>query len=118
MDAARGAPEAQIAPGNLSKSPMQLDADDLAKRHLGGEENGAAHSGADINEGEVGDGCGRSETLPATDQTVKDGRRNTVVGGRVPIVTIAALEVTAGNEPAGAYPVGHIEGVTHEAVGH
>jgi len=41
--------------------------------------------------------------LPAFDQGVKDGGGDTVVGGGMAVVGVAAEEVTAGDEAAGFY---------------
>ena len=107
----------QIAAGNPGEGGMQLNTDDSLERHLGGEEDGTAHAGAHIDEGEVGDWNGRPGALPATDQPLKDGGRDTVVGRGVAIVAMAALEMPTGDEAAGADAVGEIEGVAHETVG-
>ena len=96
---------------------MQLNTDDFLEGHFGGEENGTAHTGAHIDEGKVGDWSGRPGALPSTDQPLKDGGRDTVVGRGVAIMAVAALEVPAGDEAAGADSMGEIEGVAHETVG-
>jgi len=88
---ARRAPESQIAPGNLCQGRMEFDAKDLAKRHLCGQENTAAHARAHVDEGEVAKRRSGLSLTPMPDQPLKNRGGDTVVGCCMTIVSMTAL---------------------------
>lgn len=115
---AEGAPAREIAAGDAHERRMQLNADDLVERHLGSEQDGAAHACPNVDEGEFTDGCGRFGALPTLDESVEDRGCDSVVGRRVAVVAMAALEMAACDEATGADAVGYVKGVASEAVGY
>ena len=115
--AARGSPVGQVAAGNAGQRGVEFDTDNRAKRHLRGQQQCAAHAGADINEGELVQIGGGLAALPALQQGLKDRGRDAIIGRGVAVVAVAAFEVAACHQPAGAHAVLEVEWVAGEAVG-
>jgi len=114
--AAGGAPKRKIPAGDAREGGMQLNANDGAKGIIRGEQHGAPHAGAQIDEGVSVD---RSEWLastPTDDDALKDGGRDCVVGRDMPVVTMARAEVPPGNQAAGAHAKLQVEGVADQSI--
>jgi len=116
LGTAGGAPEGNVLAGDAGEGGVEFDADDRAERELGGDEEGAAHACAEVEEGEVLKRRGGLGALPAFEQGEEDGRRDAVIGGGMAVVEVAGLEVTAGDQAAGADAEFQIEGVGRVAV--
>jgi len=116
MDSVERAPMLQIAARDAGQSRIQLYARHSMERHLGGEQDGTSHACTDINECEVADGSDWFGSPPLVEKGAKDGGGDAIISGGVAVVAMAALEVTAGDEAAGAHSVGCVKGVTGEAV--
>uniref|UniRef100_E6QHL1 Uncharacterized protein n=1 Tax=mine drainage metagenome TaxID=410659 RepID=E6QHL1_9ZZZZ len=109
-------PEVAIFAGNVSETGMQFDGDDLAKRQASGEQRGASHASAEVDEGVFPERSGTVQRPPAVAQALEDGRGNAVVGGAVAVVGMAGFEMAAVDEAAGFDLVFEVEGVTEIAV--
>ena len=96
---------------------MQFNADHLAEGHLRSQKDGAPHAGSQVDKRKVTHGRSGSGSLPTLDQAVKHRRSDAVVGRGVPIVMMAALEMTPRDQAAGAHAIGNVEGMAHESVG-
>ena len=117
-DGAAGfAPLSEVAAGNAGEGGMKLNAEDLTEGLFRGEEHGAPHAGADVDEGELLDGFGGAGALPAGEERGEDRRGYAIVGGGVAIVAMAGLEVAAGDESAGTDAVGFVKRVAEETGG-
>ncbi len=82
------------------------------KGTLGGEDEGAAFSGADVEKGVALDGEGWSGAIePEVDEAAEDGGGDAVVGGDVLVAGVAGEELGAGDEAAGVGAVGEVKGV-------
>lgn len=111
------APVGKIAACDASESGVELDAENSAERELRGEEHGAAHPGAKIDEGVRVDGREGMAATPANDHGLEDGGSDGVVGGRMAIVAMAGAKMAAGDEAAGAHAVLEVEGMAEKALG-
>jgi hypothetical protein len=118
LNAAGCAPVLEIAAGDARQRWMEFDAGHLAEGHLGGEQDGAAHARADVDEGEVADGGDGFGAPPALDEAMEDRRRYAVVGGGMAVVAMAGFEMATGDEAAGADAIRYVEGMAGEAFGH
>jgi hypothetical protein len=118
MDPVKRAPTPQIAASDAGQSRMKFDACHSMKGHFGGEKDRAPHACADIDEGKVADGGDWLCPPPLLEKSVKNGGSDTVVSRGVAIVTMTALEMTTGDEAAGAHAVGRVKWVTHEPIRH
>ncbi len=91
---------------------VELDADDFEEGRLGGDEEGAAFAGADVEKGVAIDGEGRGGAVePEVNEGAEDGGRDAVVGGDVLVAELSGEELRAGDEAAGIGAVGGVEGV-------
>jgi hypothetical protein len=95
---------------------MKLDSQHLAERVFRGKQHGARHPGSDIDEAELVYGRDWGQTPPANDHRTKDGRGDSVVGSRVPVVPMPGGEVPSGYQAAGADAEFQIEWMADQAV--
>ena len=104
-------PVVEIALGDVGEVGVELDADDFAEGEFAGDEHRSAFAGAVVDEGVGVDGVGRRGFAPAGDEGAEDGGCDAVVGGDVLVVGMAGDEVGGGDEAAGVYSMGEIEGM-------
>jgi hypothetical protein len=86
------------------------------KGHFGGEQDGASHTRADVDEGKAANRRNRFRSPPSIDEFAKYRGSDAVVGRGVAIVRMSTLQVPAGDESARADAIRDIEWVTHESV--
>lgn len=82
---------------------MQLHANDGTKWVFGSQQHSTSHSGSQIDEGELIDRRDRTASPPARQDGLEDRWRDGIVGRCVLIVPVAALQMSAGNQPAGSH---------------
>ena len=111
-----GAPKRKIPACDARQGGMQLNADDGAKRIIGGEEHCASHAGAEIDECVRVDRREGPASAPTHEDALKDGGRDRVVGRDVPIVTVARAKVAPRNQAAGAHAKLQVEGVANQSI--
>ena len=111
-------PAGGILLGDGGEIGVEFDADDFAEGELGGEQEGAAHAGAEVDEGVFAELAGESHGPPGGDEFAEDGGGDAEVGGGVGVVEVAGDEVTAGDEAAGLDVVLDVKRVPQEAVFH
>ncbi len=103
---------ADVGLGDGGEAGVELDADDLVEGGFGGDEEGAAFAGADVEEGVAVDGEGWGGAVdPQVDDAAEDGGGDAVVGGDVRVAGVAGEEVGGGDEAAGVGAVAGVEGV-------
>lgn len=103
--------------GDGGEAGVEFDAEDFKEGGLGGDEQGAAFAGADVEKGVAVDGEGRRGAVePEVDEGAEDGGRDAVVGGDVLVAGVAGEELGAGDEAAGVGAVGGVEGLYGRAL--
>jgi hypothetical protein len=110
------APPLQIAASDAGQSRVQFHTHHSMERHFGGQQDGASHARADVDECEFANRRDRFRSPPLIQESAKDGGSDTVVSGGMAVVTMAALEMPTRDEAAGPHAVGRVKGVTGEAV--
>ena len=111
-----GTPKGKIPACNARQRGMQLHANDGAKGIIGGEQHGAAHAGAEIDEGVFVDGRERAASAPAHDHALKNRGRDRVVGRYVAVVAMPRAEMTSRNQAAGAHAEFQVEWMADQAI--
>lgn len=106
-------PEVDVGLGDGGEVGVELDAFDAEEGIAGGNEKGAAFTGADVEEDGFFDGRGEGEALePEVEEGLEDGGCDAVVGGELGDFGGGALrDDFAGDEAGGVGAVELIEGV-------
>jgi hypothetical protein len=107
------APEFNVGLGDVGEVGVELDAFGAEKGELGGEQEGAAFAGADVEEDGAFDGSlGIGALEPEIEQGVEDAGSDAVVGGELfGLVRCAAGDDGAGDEAGGIGAVEAVEGM-------
>jgi hypothetical protein len=104
-------PVVKVGLGEGGEVGVELDSDDLAKGEFAGDENGAALTRAEVDEGVVIDGMGWRGGEPVVDEGAEDAGGHAVVCGDMGVVGVAGGEIAGGDEAAGFNAMGGVEGV-------
>lgn len=113
---AQCSPTTEIATSNANKRRMDLHPHNSMKGHFGGEQDGASHARADVDEGKAANRRDWFRSPPSIEECTKNRGSDAVVGRGMAIVRMSTLQMPAGDKSARANAIRDIEWVTHESV--
>jgi hypothetical protein len=106
-----GLPLSKVFLSGGDQRGTEFDADDTAKRKIGGEHEGSAFAAADIDEDVIANGVGAASegVVPEGENVDKCRGSGSPIGRDVAVVVAAGVETASADEPAGFDSVLEVE---------